>query len=49
VQKDVELLRNRVKMLQTEESRALKKIQETKNKAKQILELKNHNDYKFAK
>jgi hypothetical protein len=49
VQKDVELLRNRVKMLQTEENRALRKIQDTKNKAKQILELKNANDYKFAK
>lgn len=45
----MDLLRNRVKMLQTEETRALKKISDTKNKAKQILELKNHNDYKFAK
>jgi transcription elongation GreA/GreB family factor len=49
VQKDVELLRNRVKMLQTEENRALKKISDTKNKAKQILDLKNTNDYKYAK
>ena len=49
VQKDVDLLRNRVKMLQTEENRALRKIQDTKNKAKQILDLKNANDYKFAK
>ena len=49
VQKDVDLLRNRVKMLQTEENRALRKIQDTKNKAKQIIDLKNANDYKFAK
>jgi uncharacterized protein involved in exopolysaccharide biosynthesis len=49
VQKDVELLRNRVKMLQTEEQRAMKKIAETKNKTKQILDLKNQNDMLFAK
>jgi hypothetical protein len=36
-------------MLQTEENRALRKISDTKNKAKQILDLKNDNDYKYAK
>jgi len=40
VEKDVELLRNRVKMLQMEEAKAMKKINETKKKTKQINELK---------
>ena len=47
IQKDVELLRNRVRMLQFEEEKALKKIQETKKKTRQILELKALNDKKF--
>ena len=47
IEKDVELLRNRVKMLQIEEDKALKKINETKKKTKQILELKQKNDEKF--
>lgn len=47
IEKDVELLRNRVKMLQTEEDRAIKKIDETKKKTKQIMELKAKNDEKF--
>jgi len=49
VQKDVELLRNRVRMLQLEEERALKKINETKKKTKQILDIKQKNDSKFEK
>jgi hypothetical protein len=32
VEKDVELLRNRVRMLQMEEEKAMKKINETKKK-----------------
>ena len=47
VESDVELLRNRVRMLQIEEEKAMKKIKETKKKTKQILELKNTNDHKF--
>ena len=47
IQKDVELLRNRVRMLQFEEEKALKKIQETKKMTRQILELKALNDKKF--
>ena len=42
-------MRNRVKMLQMEEQRALKKINDTKTKAQQIMELKMKNDEKFAK
>lgn len=34
VEKDVELLRNRVRMLQLEEEKAMKKINETKKKTK---------------
>lgn len=49
VERDVELLRNRVRMLQLEEERALKKISETKKKTQQILELKQKNDAKFQK
>jgi hypothetical protein len=37
IQKDVELLRNRVRMLQIEEQRALKKISDTKAKTQQIM------------
>jgi hypothetical protein len=36
-------------MLQIEESRALKKINDTKKKAQDIMELKMKNDEKFAK
>ncbi|CDW90942.1 UNKNOWN [Stylonychia lemnae] len=49
VERDVELLRNRVRMLQLEEERALKKINETKKKTSQILDLKKKNDEKFQK
>ena len=36
-------------MLKLEEEKALKKINETKKKTKQILELKKKNDEKFQK
>lgn len=47
VQQDVDLLHNRIKMLRLEEERAMKKIQETRNKADQIMELKKENDGKY--
>lgn len=49
VEKDVELLRNRVRMLQLEEERAMKKISETKKKAQSIMDLKTKNDEKYHK
>jgi len=36
LQRDVEQLRNRVRMLQNEELRAIKKIDETKKKTKEL-------------
>ena len=47
IEKDVLLLHNRIKMLQLEENRALKKIEETRKKAKQIQQLRAENDRKF--
>jgi hypothetical protein len=47
IEKDVTLLRNRVRMLQAEEQRALKKISETKKKTQQIMALKSYNDQTF--
>lgn len=44
VQKDCELLRNRVRMLQTEMDRARKKITETRKKTDEINVLKMRND-----
>jgi hypothetical protein len=38
------MLRNRVRMLQMEEAKAIKKINETKSKTHHILELKTKND-----
>ena len=49
IQKDVEQLRNRVRMLQQEEVRALKKIQETRKKTKQITDLQAKNDAAYQK
>lgn len=49
VQKDCELLRNRVRMLQNEMNRARKKIQETRKKTKDIKVLKYENDVKYMK
>ena len=39
IQRDVEQLRNRVRMLQQEEAKALKKIEETRKKTWQIQQL----------
>lgn len=47
IQKDVEQLQNRVRMLEQEEKRALKKIADTKNKTKQIRDLQAKNDEAF--
>ena len=49
IQRDVEQLRNRVRMLQQEEVRALRKIQDTRKKTKQITELQAKNDAAFRK
>jgi len=42
-EEDAQLLANRIALLQLEEKRAMKKIEETKKKAKEIMELKNRN------
>jgi hypothetical protein len=47
VEKDVELLHNRIKMLQMEEVKAMKKIEETRKKAEKIMELRRENDKKY--
>ncbi|CDW89333.1 UNKNOWN [Stylonychia lemnae] len=47
VEKDVLLLRNRVRMLQMEHEKAQKKIMETQKKAKQLEDLKAKNNEKF--
>ena len=47
IEQDVLLLHNRIKMLQLEENRALKKIEETRKKAKQIQQLRVENDRKY--
>ena len=46
VDEDVMKLHNRIRMLQLEEDRALKKIDETRRKAKNILELRLNKDKK---
>lgn len=46
LQRDVEQLRNRVRMLQNEEMRAVKKIEETKKKTRELQDLQNKNDTK---
>ena len=46
LQRDVEQLRNRVRMLQNEEVRAIKKIEETRKKTRELQELQNRNDNK---
>ena len=48
IEKDVHMLRNRVRILQVEEQKALKKIYDTKMKTKQINDLKAFNDSKFT-
>jgi len=47
IEKDVMMLRNRVRMLQIEEQKAIKKINETKTKTQQILDLKERNDRQY--
>jgi Mg2+ and Co2+ transporter CorA len=47
IQKDVEQLQNRVRMLQQEEQRAMKKIAETRKKTQSIRDLQEKNDEKF--
>ena len=49
VDDDVLKLHNRIRMLQLEEDRALKKIDETRRKAKNILELRLHKDRKVRR
>ncbi len=44
VETDVLKLHNRIRMLQFEEDRALKKIEETRNKAKMMIEIKLANE-----
>lgn len=44
VEMDVIKLHNRIKMLQTEEEKALKKIDETRKKAKQMIAIKLSNE-----
>ena len=43
VEEDAQLLANRITLLQIEEKKALKKIEETRKKAKDIMELKARN------
>lgn len=47
IQSDVEQLQNRVRMLQHEEARALRKIAETRKKTQNIKELQEKNDQKY--
>jgi len=42
-EEDAQLLANRIALLQLEEKKAMKKIEETKKKAKEIIDLKNRN------
>jgi hypothetical protein len=49
VDDDVMKLHNRIRMLQLEEDRALKKIDETRRKAKNILELRLQKDKKVRR
>jgi hypothetical protein len=42
-EEDAQLLANRIALLQQEERRALKKIEETKKKAMEIMDLKQRN------
>jgi hypothetical protein len=46
VESDVSKLHNRIKMLQAEEDKALKKIDETRKKAKHMIEMRIVNDKK---
>jgi len=45
---DAQLLANRIALLKQEEEKAWKKIEETRKRAQEILELRNANEQKFA-
>ena len=47
MQADTTLLENRIKMLEKEEAKVLKKIHSTRSRADQIIELTNANEKKF--
>ena len=49
MQQDTKLLENRIKMLQKEEDRILKKIDSTRHRASQIHALKSRNEEEFLK
>jgi len=42
-EEDVKLLHNRIQLLKMEEKKAWKKIEDTKNKAKEIMSVKQRN------
>jgi len=44
VEKDAELLANRIALLKQEEMRTWKKIEETRKRAKDVLEMKKNNE-----
>jgi len=44
---DATLLANRISMLQNEENRIMKKIENTRKRAEQILEIKKHNEERY--
>ena len=47
MRQDATLLSNRIAMLQTEENKLLKKIQNTRKRAEEIMELKKRNEERF--
>lgn len=49
IENDIQLLKNRVRMLQKEKEKADKKIVETKSKAEEIMKRKNENDRLYEK
>ena len=49
IQRDCSLLRNRVRMLQSEMSKANKKIRETSHKTEEIRKIKEQNDLRYLK
>ena len=47
IERDVELLHNRIEMLKMEETKALKKIEQTRKKARQAQQIKEDNERKY--
>lgn len=47
VEQDVQLLRNRVAMLQREQEKANKKIKDTSKKTEELIARKEQNDYQY--